>query len=240
MRNCQYLFFLCSTTFLIGCLSTPTDTEPPQTLLHIPATADTNYLRSGRVLLFDATFSDNQALSRYQLDISMLTPPSATWDTVINLHLVGDSSRITAQLPIPLAALTGLYRLQTYCQDQTDWVSDSAIAVLNIQNATDTVAPQLAMTEPNNTNITVFGGNNLVVIAELTDDQKLHSYYLQLYKNNTPQPIYQSLPTSLDTVAYLLQEIIPMPAQVGNYYLQIRARDAVNNTATKRIDITVL
>lgn len=226
-----------------ACLNTntDTDTEAPQITLNAPQIADTNQLYSGTILPIEVLFSDNQDLLAYEYTIRESTQSlDNAWQSNFTANLIGNNAQVNTQIAIPIDALTALYQLEIHGLDANNNPSNTIIALLNVQNATDTQVPNLSLLLPSNTAITVFGGNNLVVVAELTDNQKLHRYYMQLHKNNSPQPIYQSLPIALDSTYYMLQEIIPMPNESGNYRLEIITSDAVNNTSRNNLNITVL
>lgn len=237
-RQCG--FMLLSLTCWTACTSFDPDLQAPTLTLVQPNALDTSYYHSADTLVWQAILSDDQSLDQYQIDIKPVATNPDAWILSELNPLIGNQAQVTRQIAIPLATQTGMYYLQSYCTDAANHHSDTTTTLLRLQNATDTLAPQIAILLPTDTVLTVFSSSNIILLCHLTDDQALHSYYLQLYKNGASAPIYQSLPTAINATSYEWQEVVPAPAQNGNYSLYLHLRDAVNNSTQRQISLTVL
>ncbi len=240
MKRYSIIFILICGCYFSSCAVNSTDTELPSTTLTLPATTDTNYLLSGNPIPITAHFADNIDLATYTMRINPQAIVGSNWDTALTQNIMGENSTVNTQIFVPTTALSGIYHFHIHCSDAANHSSDSLQAIFQIQNSTDTIPPAIDVLIPNTSAVTVFGNGNLVVIAQLSDNDNLHSYFVQLHKHNNAANIYQTIPFQLDSTAHNLQEVIPLPATSGNYNLDIIARDQVNNTRKSTLAITIL
>jgi hypothetical protein len=109
-----------------ACTTEDPDTEPP--VIEVQSPADHEHFHAGDVITFEATFTDNIALSQFKIDIHFgegHDHKSANHDDdEIEWHfeyigdLSGTSQQVSMDIPIPHNAKHGEYHFMVFCTDE--------------------------------------------------------------------------------------------------------------------------
>lgn len=206
--------------------------------------AETNpaQLHSGDSIGLILHFSDDVALSDYGIALQLPTPliAPAIWDTLVEKKIWGQTVELQLQLPLAEQAVSGNYKISAYCHDSADRVSDTSSVWLHVLNAADSQVPQIDLQLPAlNETVHLFGGGNLVIYGDVSDEVALYAVVLKL-SNAAGLVVYQSIANQMNGAnSYLLEEVVAMPQTAGNYTLIIEAIDLANNRTMHNIAVQI-
>lgn len=150
-------------------------------------------VKGGDTVAFEALFRDDVALSQYKVDVhnnfdchghgagapAGTTPPdvaSQTIDwTVLNIgDLSGTEQRITERLPVPTDATAGTYHFHVQVIDESG--NDDPAAnyfSIQVQHPLDSLAPQLNVSAPSTSSLTLPKGSSVRFQGYVTDERSL-------------------------------------------------------------------
>lgn len=225
-------------SLLIGCQS-DIDTSPPNLLLIQPQESLTYF--SGDSLPCHLQMSDDLSLEKIKLQITPKTPFSNAWDTIFERLVAGNNTETIWNLPIPLNIAGGDYTLSTFCRDLSGKRSDTARITITLVNSTDAEKPNIMLTTPVGNSVTIFGGNTLLFVGTISDNNALQNYSIKLYDNIT-NSLFAILgeETFSGQASYSFTDYIPMPDIAGQYRAEIIAVDIVNNQTQYTVIVNVL
>jgi len=236
-----YLLCIYTLCVLSACAGVTANEEIPQLTVLLPET-DAQFF-TGYDLPVKINFTDDVNLASYTLQVSHtenfeLANP---WDTLIQHHIVGQSSELTALVSIPLYVQGGNYQLKSFCTDQ--FGNESLMAHTNfvLKNSTDTIAPTLTVNSfPNTDTVTIFANTSPSIIGQASDNIGLNKLFIYLYNAEHEVIIYEHPMVNMAAVeSFIVVETLP-PLQVGYYHIDIMLNDLMNNQLLKSYVIAVI
>ncbi len=223
--------------------------------------AEVFLLNGGQEFEMDLTFSDDQALSQYKIDIhnnfdchghgganapGVATPDvdsqTDDWAIIDILPLEGSSETISRKLMVPENVTAGVYHFQIQVLDAAG--NDEPLAnifSLKIENPLDNVPPQIEATTPLGSDFNIAKGQQLTFSGQVTDNRSLSDggngvLYLS-YTDLSTQNTFNTdavfvFDDSVDTVYdFNFEYTIPNTLTTGEYLFVLGANDGVRNVA---------
>lgn len=217
-------------------------------------------LKGGDEFDFDVLFEDDKGLTQYKIDIHnnfdchghgggvapKVVVPSVDnqtedWSVLKIEDLSGTSVSVQESLKVPANVTAGNYHFHLQVIDESG--NDSPFSnfySLKIRNASDDVAPQIAVTEPAST-LSLQRGETLTFKGQVTDNYSLseggngvlYLAYTKLSSGNTFStdvafPFDATVDKSYD---FDFNYTIPRTLTAGDYRFSIGANDGVRNVA---------
>ena len=215
------------------------------------------HVASGDTLALDITFSDDEALAQYKLDIHSNfdchghANKTEDWSFLSISPLSGREQTVEVRLPVPANVTAGAYHFQVQVLDEAG-NSDPGLGFYSIlvQNGADTLAPVLTVSEPASLSFSQARGTELVVSGTVADDAPLGTggngqltlFYRDQRSGNSFEALTEVFPAATGTdYAFSLRFTLPLTLIPGGYDFSLRAYDGVNNASTPfrfTVDVT--
>ena len=217
------------------------------------------HLKGGEELQFEALFRDDVALSQYKIDIhnnfdchghgggapAVSIPGIANqtmdWAELQIGDLTGKEQLVSRKLRVPENVTAGAYHFQIQVIDEAG--NDNPFAnfySLKVLNARDTIAPQIAATQPAQSSFAVAKGNTIRFEGEVADNYSLSEggngvlflTYTDLSSGNTFIASGMVFPfdnTVEKSHAFGFDFLVPLTLKTGAFRFSLRAHDGVRN-----------
>lgn len=233
------------------------DTTPPTWEFHyfIPEAKSGNicgeiedevfYVKGGEIFEFEATFSDNEELSQYKIDIHQNFDchghgKTSDWSILEVIDLSGTEELVNKQLLVPENITAGIYHFMIQLVDAAgNQALNTFVRDIIVLNPTDTIPPVVELTTPSPTeNHTVERGEALNFTGTVTDNLSLYEggngKLIIDFVNQSNQNIFDGaevlFPPSLSTsFNFDVNVNIPLSVPRDSYLFRVYARDGVNN-----------
>ena len=208
----------------------------------------------GDTLFFDLTFSDDQELQKYRIQVieDFIAPANvAPFDTSVVETLAATTEVTTnAQLVIPNDVDAGDFQIQIEVLDHTGNLSDPMVIDMNIAVVGQ---PSINVTVPNlGVDLVANIGDTLLTSGTISDDEALAQVDVRIFQNTStgPNTLYLSTYTyqpadlvtvwSLDTLELDSVPLnIPTTSSAGTYELVISAFDTLGNYSAGKANVIV-
>ncbi|HRK28180.1 MAG TPA: DUF4625 domain-containing protein [Chitinophagales bacterium] len=260
MKN--FLFVLVSllamSMFTVSCTKDQ-DTEAPQIAeFKINNATEEVVVAAGTAMNIALTFTDNEALQEWKLDIHDAfdghghgkTQANARFSLQQTFAISGATAQTTQAVNIPANAAAGPYHCIIRVLDAKGNESEFAEIDFIITNAGQ---PVMNITSPDlNAEVEVTKGNPLLITGSITDDTDLVTVFIELgeeeedhdHGKTQDAPIYSmewELTGSADTDWNFnnAQILIPASTATGHYRLLITALDNDDNLTIKEAEVHV-
>jgi len=205
---------------------------------------------SGSMMLLHLNLTDDRNLSQYKIDIHnnfdchshgrVLATP---WQVLEVNDVNGNNIEIEKEIQVPAETAAGDYHLQILCLDESGNEAEPVIYSIKILNATDSVAPELTLTEPSTHPITVDKGATLSFKGTVTDNYSLNDGKIEVTytdpKGTEYAPIQEFFAADQGTGAsfdYAFE--VPAFAASGKHIFSIKVFDSYNNFSEQKVDVT--
>lgn len=212
------------------------------------------FVKGGDVFEFHATFTDDEELSQYKIDIHQNFDchghgKTLDWYVLDIIELSGKEEEVHKQLEVPENVTAGKYHFMIYLVDAAgNQAVNTFIRDFVVLNPTDTIPPEVLLTTPNPTeNHVVERGTSLNFSGTVTDNLSLYEggngKIVIDFVNQSNQNIFDGAefafpPTLSTTYDFDLDVDIPLSAPTGDYIFRVYAFDGVNNRS-ERIFVNV-
>jgi len=200
------------------------------------------FAQSGDSLLFELELSDDTELAQYKLDIHNNFDchghrSTSDWSYIDIVDISGNTHTATAVLVVPTDVTAGNYHCGWSLLDASGNQSPSQYLTLSLQNADDTLAPSLQLTQPTTSSLTINKGDSLQLVGTLSDNKDLSDGRLELIyftpSGNRVTATNINIPSnSGNSFGFDIRYEIPQTLVSGSYDFELRAYDSVGNTAT--------
>lgn len=221
------------------------DKENPKVVITSPA--DSSVFSAGGNLPVNALITDNEALSQFKIDIHENfeghehdKSTGVIWSKIIIENISGVESSPTVSIPIPANAGAGWYHLILTAVDAAGNQSEFDLRNIRIKNPTDTLAPDVNLTSPVESNSYPLG-QALSLSADIVDDQRVYIIQTRIRRPNSASNLYSKNDTLNTTqAAYSLN--IPTNGSAwtaGNYELYLRVYDGYFNQTLIKLVFTL-
>ncbi len=226
------------------------DPAPKEGIICGDKASDVFLLRTGQTLDFDLIFRDNEALSQYKIDIHSnfdchghARTATEDWSVLEVVDLSGTEQSISRSLKVPENATAGAYHFQIQAIDAAG-NEDPLANYYDIQvvNTVDSVAPQLDVTEPSVTNLSLLGGEDIRFIGSVMDNYSLgeggNGRLLLTYQRSNGGNLFEAQeiiwPESQgDRATFDFTYAIPTTFVTDSYEFVLSAYDGVNNESNR-------
>lgn len=220
---------------------------------------------SGDLLYLTATFSDNEALSQYKIDIhnnfdchghsgsafpSVVVPITNTktidWSYLEVFDIEGTEAVKRIELKVPQNVTAGNYHFSFQLIDKAgNDAENNIIYSIRALNEKDTVSPILEIIEPENSSFKVKKGETIIFKGSITDNYSLSeggngivflSYINQSSGNAFSTDSYTLFNQDVDKQANLdLKFVVPQVLSSGRYNFVLLAFDGVRNVSKQKV-----
>lgn len=252
MKDYYFLLFFC--LLIAACNEPEIDVESPTITIQSISPNTTSglvcgatedkviYIKSTDSVIVDFSFSDNQSLSQYKIDIhnnfdchGHRSPKTSSWTLQRIEPLSGTQNNIREVITVPENATAGFYHFHVQLLDESGNQAPIFLYSLSIQNRRDTVPPSITLSQPTSS-ITTNNGNNITVQGNLTDNASLEHGKIELIYftpsgNKSTAETIQLDANAGNNYAYTFNYTIPNSLVSGAYDFEVRAYDGVGNLA---------
>ncbi len=207
-------------------------------------------LTSGQSLDFEIVFRDNEALSQYKIDIHSNfdchghTRNTEDWSVLEVIDLSGTEQRVDRTLAVPEDVTAGAYHFQVQVIDAAG--NEDPLADyydLRIVNSIDTVAPQLAVSTPEQSQLSIAREEELRFMGSVRDNYSLgeggNGSLVLTYQGIDGGNLFEATridwPESQGKRAdFDFSFEVPRTLPTGAYEFVLSAFDGVNNESERR------
>ncbi len=216
------------------------------------------FLANGQSLDFEFIFRDNEDLSQYKVDIhhnfdchGHARSQTEDWSVLEVVDLNGTEQRVSRSLPVPVNVTAGAYHFHVQVIDAAGNESPFANYYdLRLVNTIDTVAPQLAVNTPVESEFSLAREEKLRFTGNVTDNYSLGEggngglvlTYKRMDSDNLLEATRIKWPESQgDRVNFDFSFEIPRTLSTGSYEFVLSAFDGINNESEReRFTVEVL
>lgn len=198
---------------------------------------------NGENAILKATLKDNEALGEYKIDIhdafdghahgkTAATP----WSTIIINKIEGKEYQLELPIAVPADAAAGPYHLMLYCIDKEGNEADFVEIDFMLRNTSDTIAPELTITEPLN-NFSINKGTPINISGTATDNLQLRKIEIKARKKNASNFLFNETINLAGSTQNFQQQIATggLSWTTGEYEMIFVLYDNVYNTKTNII-----
>lgn len=203
------------------------------------------YVMGGDTLEFVATFTDNEALSQYKIDIHENFDchghgKTSDWNVLEVINLTGTTQQITKRIPVPENITAGTYHFSIQLLDAAgNQAENTFLRDVVVENPTDNVAPIVTVTQPMSAQgNTAARGGTINFQGEVNDNLPLGlggngkliiDYVNQTNLNKFIAKEIEFAESQGDNFTFNETITIPNSIPTGNYKFRVYAYDGVNN-----------
>lgn len=208
------------------------------------------FLASGQSLTFEWIFRDNEALSQYKIDIhhnfdchGHARSETEDWSIFEVVDLSGTEQRVSRTLPVPENVTAGAYHFHVQVINEAGNESPfSQFYDVRLVNTLDTVAPQLAVGIPEQSEFSLAREEDLRFVGSVRDNYSLgeggNGGLVLTYQGDSGN-LFEATriewPESQgDRAEFDFSFEIPRTLTPGTYEFVLSAFDGVNNESERR------
>ncbi|MEM9983961.1 MAG: DUF4625 domain-containing protein [Bacteroidota bacterium] len=209
------------------------------------------FLASGQALTFEYVFRDNEGLSQYKIDIhhnfdchGHARSVSEDWTVLEVVDLSGLEQRVSRTFTVPDNVTAGAYHFHVQVIDLAGNESTFAnFFDLKIINTIDTVAPQMVVSTPEESQFSLARGEDLRFMGSVRDNYSLgeggNGGLVLTYEGVDGGNLFEATriewPESQgDRADFDFSFEIPRTIPTGTYEFVLSAFDGINNESERR------
>ena len=213
------------------------------------------FLASGQTLTFEYIFRDNDALSQYKVDIhnnfdchGHARSQTEDWTVLDVVDIDGTEQRISRSLTVPDDVTAGAYHFHVQVIDVAGNESPFAnFFDLLVVNTIDSIPPQLAVSTPDQSQISIARGEDLRFTGTVRDNLSLgeggNGGLVLTYEGVDGGNLFEATridwpETQGDRADFDFSFEIPRTLPTGTYEFVLSAFDGINNES-ERLRYTV-
>ncbi len=227
---------------LASCKKDEKDDEAP--VIGVSEPVNNFSVNTGSEIHFEATFTDNEDLAQYKIDIHNdfdghthgKTSEADPWETVIIQNISGKTHNATEHIDVPTDAAAGDYHMIVSCVDASGNEADFTQLEFTIVNISDTEDPVLNITSPtDNQQFNV--GDDLVITGTVTDNMEVEEVEIVVERESDETEVADE-DIHVHAAQGNINVTVPTAGfSAGHYHIHITATDHVNNQSEVEIEI---
>jgi len=209
------------------------------------------FLASGQSLQFEWIFRDNEALSQYKVDIhhnfdchGHARSETEDWSVFEVVDISGTEQRVSRTLDVPENVTAGAYHFHVQVIDEAGNESPfSQFYDVRLVNTIDTVAPQLAVSFPEENELSVAREQELRFVGSVRDNYSLgeggNGGLVLTYQGVNSGNLFEATRIEWpqgqgDRAEFDFSFAIPRTLVPGPYEFVLSAFDGVNNESSRK------